>query len=91
MSKNARDPNRPKVPDLVPLISAVYARPDGGAGCCLHVLFDDGNYDCAEFCLEYAAEHGHKECIACAEMAAKMTVTQLRKANSLWRQQRSGA
>lgn len=52
------DPNRPKVPDLVPLIRLVYA--DHLAGCCLHVVTDDGNWDCAEFVLRYAREQGRE-------------------------------
>lgn len=78
----ARDPNRPKVPDLVPLIRAVYDREDGSgcSGCCLHVLVDDDNYDAADFTLEWARKHGHADCLAAAEMAAKMTYSQIKRA-----------
>ncbi len=74
------DPNRPKVPDLVPLIQAVYSRPHGGAGCCLHVVTDVGNYDSVDFVAGYAREHGHSECIAAAEMMSRMTYSQVKRA-----------
>lgn len=50
------NPGRPKVPDLVPLIVAVYDGPSGGAGCCLHVVIDDGNWDCAQFVMRATAK-----------------------------------
>lgn len=74
------NPNRPKVPDLVPLIAAVYAREGGGAGCCLHAVTDDGNWDGADFCLEYAHDKGHPDCIAAAEMMVQMTESQISRA-----------
>lgn len=75
-----RDPDRPKVPDLVPLIRAVYARENGGAGCCLHVVTDDGNYGSVEFAASYARENGHPECIAAALMMSMMTYSQIKRA-----------
>lgn len=74
------NPARPKVPDLVPLLEAVYARPSGAAGCCLHVLTDDGNWGSAAFCLEWARKAGHPECIAAAEMAVHMSESQIARA-----------
>lgn len=73
------NPDRPKVTDLAPLISAVYARPNGGAGCCLHVITDDGNYDCAQWVLENL-NRSHPECIAAAEMMVQMTESQIARA-----------
>lgn len=78
MNPVRRNPNRPKVPDLVPLIAAVYA--NHGAGCCLHVVTDDGNWECAEFVLGYAREQGHPACIAAAEMMVQMTESQISRA-----------
>ncbi len=84
-----KDPNRPKVPDLVPLIKAVYASPAGGAGCCLHIVTDDDNYGCAADCLGWAIEAEAKEpgqhtnCVKAAEMMTKMTKTQIAKATAM--------
>ena len=72
-------PDRPKVPDVVALVRQIYAAPDGGVGCCLHVLVDDGNHDCAEFCLEYARERGHELCARAAEMMTRMSPSQVRR------------
>lgn len=80
MNPARRNPNRPKVPDLVPLIAAVYASPNGGAGCCLHVVTDDGNWDSAEFALGHARERNCKPCIAAAEMMVQMTESQISRA-----------
>lgn len=68
--------DRPTVPDVLPLVHAIYAR--HAAGCCLHILTDDGNIsdDDAAFCLSHARERGHADCIAAAEMLVQMTKTQ---------------
>jgi len=70
---------RPTVPDVLPLVRKVYDQ--HGAGCCLHVVVDDGNWQqCfADSCLEWARENGHPDCIAAAEMLAQMTGTQRKK------------
>jgi hypothetical protein len=80
MNPARRNPNRPKVPDLVPLIVAVYDSPNGGAGCCLHVVTDDANWDSVPFVLNWAREQGHPACIAAAEMMAQMTESQVARA-----------
>ena len=85
MVKRCYDPNRPKVPELVPLIRELYGTYNGGAGCCCHVMLDDGNYDCANFCLEYAQEQaaqekGHDLCVRIAVMCTKMSPTQIASA-----------
>ena len=81
------NPNRPKVPDLVPLIVAVYESPAGGAGCCLHVVTDDGNWESAQWALEdwlseqEAREPGaHARCRAALEMMVQMTESQIARA-----------
>lgn len=73
---------RPTVPEGAELVRAVYAREGGGAGCCLHILTDDGNVSesDAAWVLEYAQEHGHQDCIAAARALAAMTVSQRRRA-----------
>lgn len=75
--------SRPTVPEVLPLVRAIYNRPDGSGvtGCCLHILTDDGNtgVDTAQFCFDYAREQGHVDCIAAAEMLVLMTETQHHK------------
>jgi hypothetical protein len=76
----AHDPNRPKVPDLVPLIKAVYE--DHCAGCCLHIVTDDGNYGPSniEYVLNRALRESHPICIEAAKMMSLMTVSQIKRA-----------
>ena len=68
--------NRPTVPDVLPLVRAIYER--HCAGCCLHVVTDDGNVEqwCADACVETAREREHADCLKAAEMLAAMTPTQ---------------
>lgn len=80
MNPVRRDPNRPKVPDLVPLIREMWAQHGGKEGCCLHVVICDENWDKVPFVLEYARNQGHPACIATAEMMAQMTESQVARA-----------
>lgn len=75
------DPNRPTVDQLRPLVEALYAKPGGGSGCCLHIALDDGNVSdhCIKFCLENAIENGHADCEEIARMMLKMSKTQRSK------------
>jgi hypothetical protein len=51
-------------------------------GCCLHVVLDDGNLDndSVAFCQRWARNKGHDECIAVADLLARMSRTQRTKA-----------
>lgn len=71
---------RPTVPDVLPLLQAMYQRHCGG--CCLHIVTDDDNVedDHMRWALDYARAQGHPDCIAAAEMLAQMTATQRLKA-----------
>lgn len=73
--------DRPTVPDVLPLLEAIYA--DHPAGCCLHILTDDYNVDDghARFCLQEAIESDHPTCISAAEMLLRMTETQRLRAS----------
>jgi hypothetical protein len=66
------------VPDVVPLVRAVYAKPMGGAGCCMHSVTDDGNLDdgCVQYCLDHAR---HDDCRHALAMLLQMTKTQRRR------------
>ncbi len=68
--------DRPKVPDALPLKQSIYAR--HSAGCCLHVVIDDGNLgdDMIRSCLP---DIEHDDCRALAEMMLRMSPTQRRK------------
>ena len=67
------------VPEVLPLMWAVYER--HAAGCCAHIVVDDDNIrdSDAEFCLEQAKEQGHKDCIVLCEALVKMSPTQRHK------------
>jgi hypothetical protein len=81
---------RPKLKDwheLMPFVNAVYdprvpGRPfrPAQAGCCWHVLLDDGNFGSVEFCAEVAATYGCAPCLALVPLARLASPTQLRKA-----------
>lgn len=74
---------KPTVSDVLPLVRAVYER--DAAGCCLHIMTDDGNVSNgnAAFCLQRARDLGHGDCLAAAESLAQMSRTQRLKVRSL--------
>lgn len=74
-------PNRPTVPAVLELVRAVYARPGGDVGCCLHVEIEDGNIGEAFMpgMLTHARSVGHPECIAAAEAFAQLSTSQRRR------------
>ena len=77
MSEKSRaNLNRTTVPEVIPLMQAVYER--HCAGCCAHIVTDDDNcgQDSAEFCLAQARRNGHADCIALCEALVQMTPTQ---------------
>src|SRR6185369_16413008 len=71
--------DKPTVPEVLPLVQSIYSRHSGG--CCLHIVTDDGNVedDHVAFCLKYAKEQGHPDCVTAAELLLRMTKTQRRK------------
>lgn len=56
---------------LVELISIYYEHEAAGGTC--HILLDDGNYDCAASCLEYASENNDFWGATIAEMLLEFT------------------
>jgi hypothetical protein len=72
-------PDRPTVPDVLPLVRQIYER--HCAGCCLHIMTDDCNIEQghADFCLDWAKRQGHDDCIRAAEMMVQMTETQRKR------------
>ncbi len=66
----------PTVPEVRPLVRALHAR--HSAGCCLHVVLDDGNIDdrSVRFCLDNAK---HVDCKELASILMDMSRTQRKK------------
>ena len=58
------------------MIDALYETPEGGCGCCLHIVLDDGNmeYEAVEFCVNWAKKREHTKCIELAEALLELTV-----------------
>ncbi len=51
------------------LVRRIYAH--HGAGCCWHVVTDDGNWDCIDYCREFARANSHCETHgACQELGS---------------------
>ena len=68
---------------LVPIFAEYYRRnPAWGV---LHVMFDDGNWDSAEFCLMWAQEQGDPDGIKVAKLALELSQTQRAKVARLAR------
>lgn len=70
---------KPTIPDVLPLVQELYRR--SCVGCCLHIVLDDGNLEdsSVKFCLGYAIEQGHQECMYLATMLLAMSRTQRSK------------
>lgn len=77
----ARDPGRPKVPEVREMAKAYCERPGNGAGGNLHTVLDDGNLRDRDlrWSLEHARSVGDDEAARIAEAMLKMTPTQRRK------------
>lgn len=68
--------DRPTVPDALPIKASIYAR--HSAGCCLHVVVDDGNLG-ADVIADCLREAKHDDCRALASMLLEMSPTQRRR------------
>ena len=71
--------------DVAPLIRDYYAMPNNGAGGSLHVMLDDGNYECAQFCLDWAIEAKDKCGEALCRVLLRCSYSQIKKATRLSR------
>lgn len=70
--------DKPTVPEVRPLVKALFASEHGSVGGCLHIVLDDGNvqdHD-VQFCLDYAKEQGCQQCMELAAILLKMSRTQ---------------
>jgi len=76
---------RPTVPDVLPLVRRLYER--HSAGCCWHVVLDDGNVGdgiVAETAADARAHPcGAAECLELATLLPQMSTTQRRKLRAL--------
>ena len=65
--------------EAINLVAEIYLSPDGGAGCCLHCVLDDGN-DATAFLESYnLSEIKHDRCARLLALLLKMKRTQRRK------------
>lgn len=71
--------------DLVPVIRSIYGR--HGAGCCWHVVLDDGNFSSRDFCAKWAKDEGCAGCIEATPMLLAASLTQISKAARRWRRE----
>lgn len=64
----------PTVDEALALARAIYTRPGGSHGCCLHILLDDDNCQDHEvaFCVGAAFLAEHADCLRLACMLAAM-------------------
>lgn len=79
-------PDKPTVPDVVPMVRA-YQRKDGNyVGGHLHIVLDDGNVDdhSVEYCLAAAREAGDTDGVALAETLLRMSRTQRLKLSDMF-------
>lgn len=79
MNRRPLSPTRLSAREIAPLIVAVYARPHGLAGCCLHVICDDGNIEDG-FVQEAEVDGTHPECVAALAALKEASTTQRQKA-----------
>lgn len=63
----------------IDLKASVYA--NHAAGCCLHIVLDDGNYsdDTVQFCKKEAVREAHAECSELCDLLLLMSRTQRHK------------
>ena len=61
--------------EMIPLMKAIYER--NCVGCCWHIVLDDDNIEDGhvEYCIEYAAERGHEDCIALGPLMLRASRT----------------
>ncbi len=82
-----RQPDRPTVPDVLPIARAYVDKPENGSGGSLHIVLADPNYETGHvaYCLADAHERHDDDGIALARLLMRMTVTQRAKvAHQCW-------
>ena len=76
-----KNPDRPIVPQVLPLAEAYYRLPGNSIGGRWHVVLDDGNLGdcCVESALVRCREEGDQAGIVLGELLRQMTLTQRKK------------
>jgi len=76
--------DRPRVPDVIALARAYYAKPGNRVGGNLHIVLDDGNMEDQhiEWCRQLAQNAGDVDGVALADKLLALTRTQRRKIRS---------
>jgi hypothetical protein len=71
-------PNKPTVPEVVPVVAAYYAKPGNSLGGSLHVVLEDDNAEdyFVRSCRERAALEGDSDGVRLAELLLRMSRTQ---------------
>ncbi len=67
---------KPTVPEVLPLVNRIYE--SSGAGCCLHVVLDDGNLEneSVMWSKNHAITQQHELCIRVGRLLRRMSVKQ---------------
>lgn len=81
MNANPRVTDAERI-EAIELVRRIYASPNGGAGCCLHCILDDGNDEDGFVRSEYYDRPEyvkHADCRRLLELLRKMKRTQRRK------------
>ena len=70
--------SQPTVEEATTLARAIYARPGGANGCCLHIVIDDDNCETGDvaFCVKTAFMADHADCMHLACMLLAMNVAE---------------
>ena len=73
--------NKPTIPEVAPLVDALYASDHGTVGGHLHNVLDDGNLEDSSvaFCIAEAERDGCQPCLTLGKLLLRMSKTQRRK------------
>lgn len=76
---------KPTIAEVLPLVESLYS--EHPAGCCLHIVLDDGNVrdSDVDFCRQWAIDHKHEDCEKLALKLRSMSRTQRAKLYKLAR------
>ena len=76
-----KPPEKPLVPEVLPLILAYYALPGNGAGGNLHVVLDDGNVNLksVQYCFDHCIHQMDWEGARIMVMMLRMSRSQRRR------------
>ena len=76
-----RPADRPKVPEVLALVRAYYAKPGNGVGGSLHIVLDDHNVKDSDiaWCRDRAQAAGDEDGVKIAELMLQMTPSQRRR------------